>query len=107
MAQFLRNEKDTEEIILGRDTEKSMSCKWQCIWWRHCYCRLSQKFEWKPSSYLVKTATPLEFWWCPSFHWRSQWIEDRRGTCYEQGCYTYYCLSPVLHKSDSAVGNKD
>jgi hypothetical protein len=27
MAQFLRNEKDTEEIILGRDTEKSMSCK--------------------------------------------------------------------------------
>jgi hypothetical protein len=24
---------------------------------------------------LVKTTTPLELWWCPYFHWRSQWIE--------------------------------
>jgi hypothetical protein len=27
---------------------------------------------------LVKATGHLELWWCPAFHWRSQWIEDTR-----------------------------
>jgi hypothetical protein len=34
-----------------------------------------------------KEHRTLEFLWCPSFHCRSQWVEDTRGTSYEQGFY--------------------
>jgi hypothetical protein len=38
-----------------------------------------------PTENMTKTLLPqvgatghLEFWWCPSFQWRSQWSEDTR-----------------------------
>jgi hypothetical protein len=29
----------------------------------------------EPTLYLVQATAHLEFWWCPSFQWRSQGIE--------------------------------
>jgi hypothetical protein len=49
----------------------------------------------------------LKFWWCPSFCWRSQWTEITRGILRDQDFYTKYCLSPLLHGSDPAVGGRD
>jgi hypothetical protein len=62
--------------------------------------------KWEQNSYLVKTTEHLEFWWCQSFYWRPQWIEPGGASC-DQGFYTKYCLSPLLHGSDPAVGGRD
>jgi len=106
MQKFLRNEKEIEqELILETDSEEAIlsdsdsgpdedsanvGCDSNANGSQVC---------------LVKTTTPLEFWWCPSFHWRSQWIEDRRSVTFEQEFCMYYCHSP-LRGSDSAVGDR-
>jgi hypothetical protein len=91
MQKFLRNEKEIEqELILETDSEEAIlsdsdtgpdedsanvGCDSNANGSQVC---------------LVKTTTPLEFWWCPLFHWRSQWTENTRDALCEQAFYTYY-----------------
>jgi hypothetical protein len=41
-----------------------------------------------------------------SFHWRSQWDDDTKGTSCEQGFYTIYCLPPLPYRSDLAAAGR-
>jgi hypothetical protein len=109
MTTFLRHEEDTlQELLLETDSDKPGSSESDKDMDTNndghdgdCCCK------WEPHSYLVKATGTLELWWCPTFPWRCQWIEVIRGTSCEQGFYTNYCLSPVLHESDSAEGGRD
>jgi hypothetical protein len=116
VTAFLRNEKDTVQELLLRltlrketgltvtdidaDIDTNTDTNTNRGHDEDCCCK------WEPCSHLVKTTGHLEFWWCPSFYWRSQWIEETRDASFEQGFYNSYCLFP-LHGCDPAVGGQD
>jgi hypothetical protein len=84
MVQILRNSIEIEEgLILETDSDEVISCDNECERNEHI---MAVKIT------LVKPTTSVKFWLCPSFHWRSQCIEDIRGIPYEQEFFADYSL---------------
>jgi len=117
VAEFLRHVKDYEQKLLSETDGWSTLIwlwqrhwywhthqHWQWTWQRPCYCVL---YKWEPSSCSVKTVGYLEFWCWPSFHWRSQWIEDVSASVCTRILHLFHSSSPPLHGSDPDVGGRD
>jgi hypothetical protein len=49
----------------------------------------------------------MEFWWYPSFHCSSQWIEDTKRTQSEQGFFTNFFLNTEIYRPDKPGKNYD
>jgi len=80
MAQFLRSEKDIEqELILESSSEEAIPSESdngrnKDAATEGCVNNVSGCHV-----HIWSRPQPLELWWWPSFHWKSQWIEDTKG----------------------------
>jgi hypothetical protein len=94
MVQFLSNK---QELMVESDSEEAISSESDSVSDEDaattgCDDNASQS----QVHDLVKTITLLEFWPCPSFHCKSQWIQDTSGASHEQEFYIYYHLSLLM-----------